>query len=521
MAESYTSRTLREIVRIIASRFWGMLILFTVVVGAVVVASLYSPRWYRSEVQMKAQPTRMTHPVEEVATSMKEQVSLFISTHRRIIRSDYVLASALKKLEEDEKSPPTSANENSWREAGKPWFELPEIKEYIQKNSKKLRQFKDRVSVKTPGGADATFTQTFTITVDWPEQTDGTFKLDRKEGDRKLAADQCQQLAQNIVGAYLRRYKETRTEETEAVQKFVKENPLATAEAEYTKAVTELTNKANELGSDLNVVTNIIAGQGNDTGIALEITRLSNKIAQDDALLAEYGALKDVIETELKSDPAQMAVPDDVLKTNPAMNLLQQKMTQLKLELNALVPKYTEKHHPIIHLRQEIQAGYQDLQDEMKRQEIRVSQKIQQLEAGRKSSFTKAKDLKEDMKKLASEAITYNRLKSRVASAKDYFEIQKKADLEAQRAQALAENPILVSIMDDPTLPNVDDPRRPVLWLNILIACVGGLVLALVYAFLSDHFDHTLKSVDDTERYLGVPVLASVSKLGRGIIRSR
>jgi capsular polysaccharide biosynthesis protein len=54
----------------------------------------------------------------------------------------------------------------------------------------------------------------------------------------------------------------------------------------------------------------------------------------------------------------------------------------------------------------------------------------------------------------------------------------------------------------------------------MLIAVVGGLILSRVYAFLADHFDHTIKSIDDAERYLGTPVLASVPKLARPVIRA-
>ena len=56
--------------------------------------------------------------------------------------------------------------------------------------------------------------------------------------------------------------------------------------------------------------------------------------------------------------------------------------------------------------------------------------------------------------------------------------------------------------------------------MNMFIAVLGGLILSFVYAFLTDHFDHSIKGLDDAERYLGTPVLASVSKLGRRIIRS-
>ena len=53
----------------------------------------------------------------------------------------------------------------------------------------------------------------------------------------------------------------------------------------------------------------------------------------------------------------------------------------------------------------------------------------------------------------------------------------------------------------------------------VVYAGASGLVLALVYAFLADHFDHTIKGLDETERYLGTPVLASIPRLGRDIIR--
>ena len=85
----------------------------------------------------------------------------------------------------------------------------------------------------------------------------------------------------------------------------------------------------------------------------------------------------------------------------------------------------------------------------------------------------------------------------------------------------MAKTPVLVSTLGDPGRPNPDDPRRPIVWLNLLLAGVAGLVLAFVYAFMADHFDHTIKGIDDAERYLGSPVLGSVPKLGRQIIRTR
>ena len=168
MAETYTSRTLREIVRILASRSLGMLIILAIIIGGAWVGTAFSPRWFRSEVQLLAQPSRDTGPLETNPTSMREQVSLFVSTQREIIRSDFVLASALMKLEE-------GGEVGEWNTAGEePWYTAAQVEEYINENkhSEKLSLFKDRVRVVTPGGPDATFTQTFAIQVDWAEKAE-------------------------------------------------------------------------------------------------------------------------------------------------------------------------------------------------------------------------------------------------------------------------------------------------------------------------------------------------------------
>jgi capsular polysaccharide biosynthesis protein len=70
-------------------------------------------------------------------------------------------------------------------------------------------------------------------------------------------------------------------------------------------------------------------------------------------------------------------------------------------------------------------------------------------------------------------------------------------------------------------MPDPEKPVKPIMLVNVVLAVAGGFILALIYAFSADHFDHTFKGVDDAERYLGVPVLASIPKLGRRMIRAK
>ncbi len=515
MAETYTSRTLRELLQIVASRFLGMVVIIIIIVGTVIAASLYAPKWYRSEVPLMATPSSLTSPLEGTTTSQREQVSLFVTTQREIIRSDYVLASALMKLE----SPEKAENKTKWNEAGEePWFTDEQIEAYVSRNSRKLRRFKKRVSIVTPGGPDATFTQTFKIQVNHPEEPEKG--MDR-EATRQKGAEECFDLAKYIVHAYLTRYKMLEEERTKAASDFLG-TAVTTSEERLDGIIAKLADYSGELGADLVTVVSILGLQGIDSGPARVVTELETKISDLDGRLAERTALKQAIDNELaKKDRSMIAAPDEVIRSNVAINMLQQKVTMLKLDLNNLVPQYTDRYREVETRKKELEAAYQDLHDELIKQRQRVVATTALLTAEKKELKTRLNVFATRMDKLGPQSIQYGRLlKESDAATKNYEEEQERY-LESVRAENLAKKPVLLSVLDIPSRPNPHEWRRPIIWLNVLVACIAGIVLSLVYAFMSDHFDHTIKSVDDAERYLGTPVISSVPKLGRRIIQTR
>ena len=534
MAETYSSRTLRELVRIIASRFVGMALITVVMIAAVAAASFYAPRWYRSEVLLKAEPGRITNPLLKTPSSLRDQVTLFVSTQREIVMSDYVLASALMRLEY-----PTRANNGSkWNQVGKPFFSEAAVDEFISKASEQLRRFRKRVSVVTPGGADATFTQTFKIQVNWPEvrSRKAPVELDSlaeapTNGDvdtgyltlppKERAAKECFLLAKWIVKAYMTRYSELATRESALAKTFIKDNALAEVKRQLDKAADEFASYSKKLGPDLTTVVSLIGDQGADTGIAGTLDKIDVRISTIDASLARFKTLQQAIAAELaKKDPAKIAVPDEVITTNSVITLLQAKITTLKMKLNKLTPEFTDKFKDVENLKKELKAGYGDLHGELVKQQERTKYTVELLESSRANLEAQKKSLQDRMARLGQASVEYDRLKKSVAAATENYDRENRQFLDSIRAENLARNPVLVSTFGDPGRPNPKDPRRPVVWLNLLLACIAGLVLSLVYAFLADHFDHTIKGIDDAERYLGTPVLGSVPKLGRKIIRT-
>lgn len=65
-----------------------------------------------------------------------------------------------------------------------------------------------------------------------------------------------------------------------------------------------------------------------------------------------------------------------------------------------------------------------------------------------------------------------------------------------------------VSIVDKAEVP--DSPVKPNKKLNILIAFVVGLMASVGLAFLLEHLDNTIKTSNDVEDVLGIPVLGVI-----------
>lgn len=68
-----------------------------------------------------------------------------------------------------------------------------------------------------------------------------------------------------------------------------------------------------------------------------------------------------------------------------------------------------------------------------------------------------------------------------------------------------------VQILDDAQMP--DKPSKPRPLLNIAIAFFLGLMASAGIAFLLEYMDNTIKSQDELEKLLGIPVIGMIPKI--------
>ena len=73
----------------------------------------------------------------------------------------------------------------------------------------------------------------------------------------------------------------------------------------------------------------------------------------------------------------------------------------------------------------------------------------------------------------------------------------------------VAQLPLTAKVFD-PAHPDPNEPVSPKPVQNVLIAAVLGLVLALLAAFLREHFDRKLRTRESVEQHFGVPVIGEI-----------
>jgi uncharacterized protein involved in exopolysaccharide biosynthesis len=518
-----SERTLRELVRIIAGRFLGMIAVFILVVAAAGVATWHVPKWYESEVEMLAKPSQIANQNPGI---MRDRVMLYISTLRAMISSDNVLGSALLRLE-DGITPPElpSGGLSSGSEALAKWTKDLEqwdlkVREFVAKNTDTIDDLRERLSVVTPGGPDATFTQILKVQVIWPEERELASELG--QDSRELAAQRAQELAKNVVDAYKLRYAELEWKSATDATKFLSNKSLVAAKLALTKAEDAYTAFIRDkAGADLMDIQTMAGHSVGVSGKASLATTYAEKMTDIEELSAGLESIKEALQQQLKKDDDSIAVPDAIMTANASIKDVERKILSLKLHINALTPRYTEDYKELKTARSELASAYKELRNELKRQLTRTQQELDAQSAMRETVSTSYKAGSDRLRTLAISMAEWERLQAAQGAAQRRYDSETERVANATTAEELSSASITLTVLGDPSQPDPEEPSKPVLLINLIVAVIGGFILSLIYAFSADHFDHSLKGIDEAERYLGVPVLTSVPKLGRRIIRAK
>jgi polysaccharide biosynthesis transport protein len=150
------------------------------------------------------------------------------------------------------------------------------------------------------------------------------------------------------------------------------------------------------------------------------------------------------------------------------------------------------------------------LQAELKRQKKALTQNIvddYRAAVAREKYLRQAvEDQKKTVNEIAAKSIQYNIIRREVDTNRQLYEGLLQRMKEAQVSAGLKASNI--RIVDSAEIPK--GPVKPRVLLNLLLGVVFGTGLGIVFAFLQEYMDNTLKTSDEVEQLLRLPTLGAV-----------
>lgn len=194
------------------------------------------------------------------------------------------------------------------------------------------------------------------------------------------------------------------------------------------------------------------------------------------------------------------------LIANEFINNLYSQLMNAEVELSHLMKVYKSKHNKVIQARTRIDNTRKKLYQEMRKE-------LDNLKAERTVLLAKEKVLQKTMADFKNEAMEINRkelnfniLKRNVEMNQNLYDTLlsrlKEADITANidvsniRIATKAVSPMF--------------PVRPNKKLNLMLSVIFGLMIGIGCSFLWEYLDRSLRTEEDVQRYLGLPVLSVI-----------
>lgn len=192
----------------------------------------------------------------------------------------------------------------------------------------------------------------------------------------------------------------------------------------------------------------------------------------------------------------------------PNLATLKNTLAQAEIELSALREEYKGKHPLILEAKSRVAEAKE-----------RLAAEIQGIMNGLETEYAVAKtreeallkvvnEAKETIKELDTKELEYIRLEREVETNKQMYMMLKQNLKEQDVVESL---PITSVEIIERAVPSMEGmyakPNKP---LNIVLGIALGLVLGFALAFILEYFDISVKTINDVEQYLQLPILGVI-----------
>jgi uncharacterized protein involved in exopolysaccharide biosynthesis len=196
--------------------------------------------------------------------------------------------------------------------------------------------------------------------------------------------------------------------------------------------------------------------------------------------------------------------------TSPLLQKLKEEASALEVQRAKLSQTYKEKHPEIIKVDAQLDQVNQKMDAEI-RTMLRALETEYRVAKGREETLLgNVNRLRQEGQELNEKEIQYLSLQREADSNQQLYEAVLKRLKETGVTGGLETNN--VSVVEEAVVPRA--PVKPRKLINLVVSVLVGLFVGVGAALTVEYFDTTLKTPDDVERHLGLPVIGIVPMFG-------
>jgi uncharacterized protein involved in exopolysaccharide biosynthesis len=191
---------------------------------------------------------------------------------------------------------------------------------------------------------------------------------------------------------------------------------------------------------------------------------------------------------------------------------LREELTAAEIERTNLLQSYKEKHPKVKQADLTIQTLRQNLTTTIDTLFKKFEADVSVFRAREVTLAESLSAFKKEALEINTKRLEYSKLKSEVASTEELYNLLFRQLKETTITGDLERNNIRI-LESARTATNITEPlkREQIIISGVIIAVLLGIGLA----FLFEYFDKTVKTPEDVEQYLGLPVLGTIPKIDK------
>lgn len=252
-----------------------------------------------------------------------------------------------------------------------------------------------------------------------------------------------------------------------------------------------------------------------------DIVTLQDKVAIIPEKLSEFNAQLIKAETKRKeleaiynkilnvSSNLKEAETIPVIASDPTIQSLRTRILEAERNIEELSKKYGKKHPIMIRAEEELKILQQKREEEIRRVIKSIKNEYEIARANEASLRRMLGDTKSEALDLNEKFIKYSVLTREVETNRQLYD----ALIKRIKEQSVTEEIQTVNVWVIEQAEKPQSPVKPRKTLNIILGLIVGLFGGIGMAFFIEYLDNTIKTPEDVETKVGIPVLGTIPLL--------